>query len=44
MHDLEDLAEISRRFARSVGCEAPVEVVVKSPFLAMRYPKDNAMV
>jgi hypothetical protein len=37
--DLEDLVNYSRAHASISGVEHPIHVVIRSPFLAMRYPK-----
>ncbi|TQS36672.1 hypothetical protein Golomagni_02869 [Golovinomyces magnicellulatus] len=38
--DLSQLVNISQNFSSSLGVEHPIEIVVRSPFLAMRYPKN----
>jgi hypothetical protein len=35
------IAEVARNFVPSPGVELPVRVVVKSPMLALRYPKPS---
>ncbi|EHK98918.1 hypothetical protein M7I_5208 [Glarea lozoyensis 74030] len=42
--DLGDLVSHLRDFDQSSGAEPPVQVVVKCPFLAMRYPKNHTSV
>jgi len=42
--DLGDLINYSREFDQSSGGEHPVQVVVRCPFLAMRYPKNHTSV
>ncbi|RKF81108.1 hypothetical protein GcM3_039012 [Golovinomyces cichoracearum] len=37
--DLSQLVNLSQEFSSSLGIEHPIEIVVRSPFLAMRYPK-----
>jgi hypothetical protein len=37
--DLGQLVTFCREFDPASGLEYPVDVVVKSPFMAMRYPK-----
>ncbi|RKF74566.1 hypothetical protein GcM1_238002 [Golovinomyces cichoracearum] len=37
--DLSQLVNLSQEFSSSLGMEHPIEIVVRSPFLAMRYPK-----
>ena len=39
MQDLSLLVGYCKEFDSSHGAEYPVDLVVKSPFMAMRYPK-----
>jgi hypothetical protein len=42
--ELGELVDIHREYTPCLGSEHPVEVVIKDPFLAMRYPKPGNMV
>jgi hypothetical protein len=37
--DLTELVKFCDRFDASTGVDAPVDVVIKTPFLAMKFPK-----
>lgn len=38
--DLSELVDMTNSFSQAAGVE-PVQIVIKSPLLAMRYPKGN---